>query len=224
MGNREDLLAGAITCLKEKGWARTTVRDIAAAAGVSHAAIGYHYGSREALLTAALIEAIDEWGNEIDSAVGARNLADGYEEFWNETVLSYATHRPMWRATIDALLQTEHNPALRAQLSDGQRQGREGIAAGLLGIEESKVTEEQARTIGAVQSALISGVLMQHLLDPDTAPTGAEVVAGLRMLAALTTPKPAGQPSDASRAPSASTHSIDGPLTGSASRHGLRER
>jgi AcrR family transcriptional regulator len=186
MGNREDLLAGAITCLKEKGWARTTVRDIAAAAGVSHAAIGYHYGSREALLTAALIQAIDEWGSEIGKAVAARGSAESYEALWDETVRSYGTHRPMWRATIDALLQAEHNPALRAQLSDGQRQGREGLAAGLLGVEESTVTEEQARTIGAVQSALISGVLMQHLLDPDTAPTGAEVVAGLRALAALT--------------------------------------
>ncbi|WP_031080407.1 TetR family transcriptional regulator, partial [Streptomyces sp. NRRL WC-3549] len=40
MGNREDLLKGAKQCLVERGWARTTVRDIAAAAGVSHAAIG----------------------------------------------------------------------------------------------------------------------------------------------------------------------------------------
>jgi hypothetical protein len=29
---------------------------------------------------------------------------------------------------------------------------------------------------------------MQHLLDPETAPTGAEVVAGLRALATLTGP------------------------------------
>jgi len=55
MGNREDLLAGALECLKTKGWARTTVRDIAAAAGVNHAAIGYHFGSREALLIEASI-------------------------------------------------------------------------------------------------------------------------------------------------------------------------
>jgi AcrR family transcriptional regulator len=202
MGNREDLLAGAITCLKEKGWARTTVRDIAAAAGVSHAAIGYHFGSREALLTTALIQAIDEWGSEIDSALSARGSAS-YEAFWDETVRSYATHRPMWRATIDALLQTEHNPALRAQLSDGQRQGREGIAAQLLGIEESTVSEEQARTIGAVQSSLISGVLMQHLMDPETAPTGAEVVAGLRALAGLTDP-------ERSRTPSPPAGPVDG--------------
>src|SRR5215472_17197961 len=55
-GNREDLLAGALECLKTKGWTRTTVRDIAAAAGVNHAAIGYHFGSREALLIEAFTQ------------------------------------------------------------------------------------------------------------------------------------------------------------------------
>ena len=59
MGNREDLLAGAKRCLIERGWAHTTVRDIASAAGVSHAAIGYHFGSKDALLTQALVEAVD---------------------------------------------------------------------------------------------------------------------------------------------------------------------
>ena len=34
MGNREDLLAGAKKCLYEKGYARTTARDIASAADV----------------------------------------------------------------------------------------------------------------------------------------------------------------------------------------------
>jgi AcrR family transcriptional regulator len=34
VGNREDLIAGAKRCLLEKGYVRTTVRDIAAASGV----------------------------------------------------------------------------------------------------------------------------------------------------------------------------------------------
>jgi AcrR family transcriptional regulator len=60
MGNREDLLAGALECLKTKGWTRTTVRDIAAAAGVNHAAIGYHFGS--GALIEAFTQAIEAWG------------------------------------------------------------------------------------------------------------------------------------------------------------------
>ena len=52
MGNREALLEGAKHCLYEKGYARTTARDISTAAGTSLAAIGYHYRSTEALLNA----------------------------------------------------------------------------------------------------------------------------------------------------------------------------
>ncbi|WP_435793576.1 TetR/AcrR family transcriptional regulator [Nonomuraea glycinis] len=50
MGNREDPLQGAKLCLYEKGYFHTTARDIATAAGVSLAAIGYHYGTKDALL------------------------------------------------------------------------------------------------------------------------------------------------------------------------------
>jgi len=57
MGNREELLVGAKRCLREKGLSRTTARDLSAASGVSLAAIGYHFGSKEALLSQAMIEA-----------------------------------------------------------------------------------------------------------------------------------------------------------------------
>lgn len=44
--------------MADKGFARTTSRDIANTAGVSLAAIGYHFGSTVALLNTALIEAM----------------------------------------------------------------------------------------------------------------------------------------------------------------------
>ncbi|WP_218934958.1 TetR/AcrR family transcriptional regulator [Actinomadura citrea] len=40
MGNREDLLGAAVRCIQEKGYAKTTLRDIAGVAGVSMAAVG----------------------------------------------------------------------------------------------------------------------------------------------------------------------------------------
>jgi AcrR family transcriptional regulator len=72
VGNREALLAGARQCLFEPGYARTTARDIAAAAGVSLAAIGYHFGSKEALLNAAIIEATIEWGEQLERVLQGR--------------------------------------------------------------------------------------------------------------------------------------------------------
>ncbi|GAA3089889.1 TetR/AcrR family transcriptional regulator [Streptosporangium carneum] len=188
MGNREDLLVGARRCLEEKGWARTTVRDIAAAAGVSMAAIGYHFGSREALLNAALIQAIDEWGLEAGQTASsayddqAATPEERYEALWARLSKSFGTHRKLWVASIEALLQAEHSPELRDRLAGGQREGRRGLASILLGVEEDSLPESTVRTLGSVQLALLSGVMMQWLADPEQAPTGAEVVRGLRAL------------------------------------------
>src|SRR5215831_742706 len=124
MGNREDLLAGAKRCLLEKGYARTTVRDIAAAAGVSMAAIGYHFGSKEALLNAALEEATREWGEDVGRALAtaadpAVGPVERFEAIWTSVLDSFPEHRPLWAATFEVLGQVDGVPAVRAQLAEG---------------------------------------------------------------------------------------------------------
>jgi AcrR family transcriptional regulator len=159
MGNREDLLAGAKQCLIERGWARTTVRDIAAAAGVNHAAIGYHFGSREALLTQAVMAAMDELGDEM-----AATLADvDPEHRWQALIDTFTTHRTLWVAQLEAIVQAEHNEEIREHLAAGQREAREGLG-------------------GSVPNAILTGLMLQWLVDPATAPSGAEVVAEIRDL------------------------------------------
>src|SRR5215831_19906231 len=112
MGNREALLAGAKRCLYEKGYARTTARDIAAASGVSLAAIGYHFGSVEALLNAAMMQAIEEWGQEIGRTLAAdariTSAAPPLERFaaiWTAVIAALEAHRPLWVATFEVLAQ-----------------------------------------------------------------------------------------------------------------------
>jgi AcrR family transcriptional regulator len=188
MGNREDLLAGAVTCLKERGWARTTVRDIATAAGVSHAAIGYHFGSREALLLLAYIQAMEEWGEEMGRAVGvaaARGAGprEQYVALWDELIKSVRTTRQLWLASMEASVVAEHNDKVRDLLVGALGEGRRGLAAELLGVPEAELTEAQEMSVGAVQMALVSGLMLQWLIDPAAAPTGEDVVAGLTALA-----------------------------------------
>lgn len=188
MGNREDLLAGALSCLKEKGWTRTTVRDIAAAAGVNHAAIGYHFGSREALLIEAFTQAMDTWGAETEKAVRAAigsnaGSRERYELFWREVIASYQANRWLWLATVEAAVHAEHSPKLRELMAASMGQGRSGLAAGLLGIAENTLEGRTERTIGSVQLALMSGILVQWLIDPDHAPTEREIVDGILGLA-----------------------------------------
>lgn len=175
MGNREDLLAGARKCLFEKGYARTTVRDIANASGVSMAAIGYHFGSKEALLTAALGEATREWGTELEKALeDSAGAADRFAAQWDAVRESIATNRGLWAATFDALSHAE----TRDRLAGDTRESRAGLAR-LFGNAEDG---ESARTTGALYQALLIGVAAQYLIDPGTAPTGAELAEGLRRI------------------------------------------
>lgn len=58
------------------------------------------------------------------------------------------------------------------------------MAREVTGTAETELSEATIRTLGSVQLALVSGLMMQHLTDPGSAPTADEVLEGLRALAA----------------------------------------
>lgn len=66
MGHREDLLEGAKRCLLQKGFARTTARDIVKESGTNLASIGYHYGSKDALLAQAYVSIVEDMGDAFE--------------------------------------------------------------------------------------------------------------------------------------------------------------
>jgi AcrR family transcriptional regulator len=189
VGHREKLLSGAKRCLYERGYARTTARDIVAASGTNLASIGYHFGSKEALLNAAMIEAIDEWGQELERILATETDIDAdpmerFEAIWARVIGSFEAHRPLWVASFEAFLQAERSPELREQLAASQEEARFGLAALFWGIDESAVDERSARTVGSFYTALLSGLMMQWLLDPERAPSGRDVAEALRKILA----------------------------------------
>jgi AcrR family transcriptional regulator len=200
MGHREDLLEGARRCLLEKGYARTTARDVVKASGTNLGSIGYHYGSFEALLNAAMHAAIEEWGEQMGQVLGeARAKAQSQDELvqliWDRLIATFPENRALWLVTIEALLVAERNPEIKQGVIEGQREGRRGLAALLLGVPEEEVPPHLMRTLGSIQLALFSGVIVQWLSDPSAAPTSQEVVAGLREMAKLLAPaEPAAPP------------------------------
>jgi AcrR family transcriptional regulator len=182
MSHREDLLEGAVRCLREKGYARTTARDIVKASGTNLASIGYHYGSTEALLNAAVIRAMDDFGAEIGqsmAALTADSTADGtlvqrFERFWEHTITSFRDNPGVWLATFDVFSVAMRNPEVRTSVADGLEDGRQLWARALYRIEG-----EDARAIGSLHQALLSGVLVQWLADPERAPSAADLARAL---------------------------------------------
>jgi AcrR family transcriptional regulator len=190
MGNREDLLEGAKRCLYEKGYARTTARDIATAAGVSLAAIGYHYGTKEALLNTALLQALEEWGEELGQMMAvegdpAATPAERLESVWAQVLKSFAAHRSLWSVQFEVLGHLDRDPQMQATFAAANRGGRLALAELFGDFAGRPLTEEQALALGTFYQAMLGGVATQWLVDPTNALTGAQFVTAVRALSPL---------------------------------------
>jgi AcrR family transcriptional regulator len=192
MGHREDLLRGAKHCLITKGYGRTTTRDIVAASGANLASIGYHYGSKEALLNAALIDALDDSGEEIGQAMEIARTSDAepvdrFEAAWEPIVDQYSTRRQLLLASFEVFAQVDRVPELRDAIADGIQQGREAMAElfkAIAGGLADDLDEETLEVVGSFFQALATGVMAQWLVDPDRAPTARDLAAALRAITA----------------------------------------
>lgn len=193
MGHKEDLLEGAKRCLLEKGYGRTTARDIVAASGTNLASIGYHYGSKDALLQQAFLALTEEWGDRVtvpeepEGPEGSvRPPADPYERFramWAQLIGAAEASRPVWKLQTEVVTRLDDDEKLREAIKEPQREGRLGIAEGMLGIDP-EADPEKARVAGLLLQALATGVMIQWMVDPETAPSADDLTAGLRVLMA----------------------------------------
>ncbi|MFJ8853249.1 TetR/AcrR family transcriptional regulator [Streptomyces sp. NPDC102437] len=187
MGHREDLLEGAKRCLLEKGYARTTARDIVAASGTNLASIGYHYGSKEALLNLAFVKVTEEWGDLLtedgeeraEGGDGSGAPLDQFRETWERVIDSFEETRSVWQLQMEVVSRIDQDPELRKALVGPQREGRDGLAEGMLGIDPEK-DPEKARVAGLFCQALLAGVMAQWLMDSESAPSAQDLTDGLK--------------------------------------------
>jgi len=183
MGHREDLLEGAKRCLLEKGFARTTARDIVKESGTNLASIGYHYGSKDALLAQAYVSLVDdmsfEWGDRLEGAPGS---LERFREVWSNVVASLREPGSMWRLSGEIMAMGDQLPEARDQLALAQREGGRGLVSLLMGVPEEEVSDETADTLGSFYMVVMSGLIMQWTFDPKTAPDADRLTEGLRQL------------------------------------------
>lgn len=191
MGHREDLLEGAKRCLLEKGYARTTARDIVAASGANLASIGYHYGSKDALMRQAIIASSEEWGAGVaqvpagDQAVPADAAPlERFAAVWDLFLQRIATEREFIAAQVEVLGLLPRDAALREAIGEVLPEGGEGLVAIFEGVPDTEVDAEAARVVGSFYQALLTGLMVQSLLTPDSMPTGRDLAAALRRVTA----------------------------------------
>lgn len=190
------LLEAAKQLVTERGYAGTSVRELAAAAGTNLGAVNYHFGSRENLLNEALLEFFKEWAGrsaEVDVDPEAEPLKQLAERS-RPVVEGIAAAQPAFVMALEALLQSRRSPELHSRIVEHyaglRRMAMEGMA------ETERGRELPPRFLEVAASYMIAvadGLQLQALLDPEAIPTADELAFFYESLAAAA--RAAGQPS-----------------------------
>jgi AcrR family transcriptional regulator len=187
MGNREELLKGARKCLLEKGYVQTTARDIAKASGVGLAAIGYHFGTKEALLQEAMVEANQEWAERIDIGVatmqppGETPFPEWFEQCWGRIINTSQDDQRLLQASIEVLLNVDESTPVCASIEDGMQCGRDALVT-FFGHDDEDLSTEERDALGGLYHALMIGIRLLHAATPARAPSPEGIAMAMKII------------------------------------------
>jgi AcrR family transcriptional regulator len=186
VGHREQLLAAARRLLETKGYAHITARDLVAESSTNLASIGYHFGSKAALLNQAIEDAFADWARRLADLVMADPDATPIQRAWTTWAAvrdAMPSQRPLLQAYVEALAQAQREPTLRAQLAEHMAAVRAMVAerAAQSLADGTPADDPRCKAVASFVMAVCDGLALQWLLDPDDMPTGDELLAGLAM-------------------------------------------
>ncbi|MEV1063804.1 TetR/AcrR family transcriptional regulator [Streptomyces sp. NPDC050263] len=189
MGHREDLLEGAKRCLLEKGFVRTTARDIVKESGTNLASIGYHYGSKDALLAEAYLSLVGDLSEAFDGEEAAGIVAEPgsierFREVWANIIGTMRGPGSMWRLSVEIVAMGDQLPAVREHLAQQQRDAERALVALFMGMREEDVPDETLDTLGKFYTTLMTGLIAQWIFDPESAPDADSLTEGLSQVIA----------------------------------------
>jgi AcrR family transcriptional regulator len=168
--NRDQLVDATLRCLERLPAERITARAIADESGANLASIGYHFGSKDELVTAAAVEGLDRWLVEIERTLGDLQSTTSAERFRRASTVIEETrrrHTGLAQTFFAAVAKAPHDARVREQLVEGFRRTRPAVAE-LLDLGQDQTGLDAA----GLALAQFYGLLLQALLDPSLAIEG----------------------------------------------------
>ena len=183
MGHREELLSAARRCLVERGYARTTARDLVAVSNTNLASIGYHFGSKDELLAEALdgilIEHTEKMLEVVTAAGTGGDPAKSIRAVWMKMTDLQGGERALAVAFVEALAQMERSSPLRERLAESYEEARRRIVKTIQSMHRD-VPEQEARAVASFFMCVGDGYMLQWLLDPERIPKGSDLLDAAR--------------------------------------------
>ncbi len=176
--HRTRLLHAARTLLREREYANITARDLVAASNTNLGSIGYHFGSKEALLNEAIGLALEDWAEAIGSAIRSEDrtglpalMASSLRVVLDE----YDSIRPYYLAFIEALARSARSPKLREQLATHYNRQRDRVAGWIAESLTDTLEHDEARHLASLLIGTADGMLIQSFIDAKDTPSSSEL-------------------------------------------------
>lgn len=189
--HRARLLAAARRLLREGDYGNITARELVAASDTNLGSIGYHFGSKEALLNEAIGLALEEWVEKIGVATRAAG-SDGIAALMTRSLSAvldeYEAIRPYYLAYIAALARSAHSPDLREQLTAHYERQRTRVAQWIDEALDGRLAPENARHMASLMIATADGMLIQKFIEESTTPISSELVGAATLAFAARSP------------------------------------
>jgi AcrR family transcriptional regulator len=181
---REALLAAAVRCIHEKGYAHTTQRDLLAASGANPRSITYHFGSKERLMATALAET---FRRRSEPVMEAGEAAPGpalrrFTEVFVSLLDQVSADRELAHGLVEAIAQTRSGE-LREVLAEHYALVRQRVGALIRAVLGERYTAAggDVEALAAALLAIVDGLALQWLVEPESLPDGERIARALEV-------------------------------------------
>ena len=158
---KDRLLRAAIDVLAASGWRAATCREIAKRAQVNLGLINYYYEGKDALLIAALDQAMAQLSAQMPDLKGFPSFA-AFARKMMELAIDMAKS-PQIKIIFEATLQAPHHPALAELIQNYLSLFRQNLEVAL----HTLVSQRPQNTAMAIAlAALFDGALLHAMIDP----------------------------------------------------------
>ncbi|WP_172254979.1 TetR/AcrR family transcriptional regulator [Saccharibacillus deserti] len=159
---KQAIMQAAYTLFGQIGYAKASMKEIAAKAGVAQGLIGYHFGSKETLL----VEVVREWmiNRGMKEAFAKLDMRASPEVILGQGLLHVVEFRkanPEWFTLLISLWsESVNNEKLAAELVGIYREMRAGVVQVIDRLELPLGPEEKENLAGLIQ-AVFDGLTLQ---------------------------------------------------------------
>jgi AcrR family transcriptional regulator len=161
---REALLDATLASLSEVGYAKTTTAEVCDRAGLSRGAHTHHFGTRPALISAAIAHLGDRLGGAVEEAV--RALPEGSDAAARLDALWAIGCSDLLRSAVDMWAAARTDPELMAQMLPTERALTERIIAACRELFREQHDRPDFEPMIDYLTSVIRGLALVDIVQP----------------------------------------------------------